>query len=320
MLGNVVDAVANDTHGDIMPGHAAVVGFAQLVGRPVFDSLEVQDAVVVEILAGEHFVLNARGMHVGEGMLPAVPASETQIQAADEGHLVVDDDELLMMGPVEGHVAGVLEDVVVGMAHDGDVAMARAAFGTQGVEGVFGVGAVAADGLGDLLVDDDIDLDPGFGPPLQHLVQSPFLVVVGRPSQEQLRAQPPVFDVDGLLGFLQGDGNGVEVVLAIDVPLNLVAISFGGEGLEAMAVGDAGPLLVCELLVLLVMAMVGVDEIAELADFVLQVDGADFGIVEVCSCCEGGGRLARMLPSLHYFGLQCGVELAEAWAPAEVTW
>lgn len=56
-----------------------------------------------------------------------------------------------------------------------------------------------------------------------------------------------------------------------------------------MALGDAGALLVGELLVLLVMAVIGVDEIAKLANLVLNVNGGDFRVVEVCTCTQRAG-------------------------------
>ena len=61
-----------------------------------------------------------------------------------------------------------------------------------------------------------------------------------------------------------------------------------------MALSNAGPLLVGELLVLLVMAVIGVDDVAELAELILQVNGSDFGIVEVCSCNEERPESARV--------------------------
>ena len=179
VLGDIVDAVTNDTHGGVVPGHAAVVGFTQLIGLPIFDCMEIHDAIVVEVLAREHLVLHAGWMHVSQRMLAAVPAPEAQIETTNEGHLVVDDDELFMMSPVKGHIAGILKDVMVGMSQDRDVTVAGAPLGTQCVESVLGMSTVAADGLGDLLVDYDVDLDAGFGPPLQNLVQPPFLVVKG---------------------------------------------------------------------------------------------------------------------------------------------
>ena len=82
------------------------------------------------------------------------------------------------MSPVEGHIASILEDVVVGMPHDGDVAMTGGSFGTEGVESMLGVGTVAADGRSNLFVHNNVDFDTGLCPSLQDLVQSPFLVVV----------------------------------------------------------------------------------------------------------------------------------------------
>lgn len=92
----------------------------------------------------------------------------------------------------------------------------------------------------------------------------------------------------------------MKIVLTVDIPLDLVSVSFGRKGIEAMAFGYAGSFLVGELLVLFVMAMVGIDEIAEFPDFIFEMDGADFGIVEVRSCCCEGVVLARVLC--------CGVE------------
>lgn len=259
MLGNVEDTISDKAHGDIMPGHTAVVGFAQFIGLPVLNGLEIHDAIVVEILTGEHFILDAGGMHIRTGVLAAIPTAEAQVQASDKGDLVVDDDELLVVSPVEGHVAGILEDVVVGVAQDGDVAVTGGALGTQGVKGMLGVCGVAAHGGGDFLVDDDVDLDTGLCPSLQDLIQPVFLVVKGRPSEEELGTQPPVLDVNGLFRFLQGNGYGVEVVLAVDVPFDIVAVSFRSEGFEAMTLGDAVTFVVGGFLVLFVVAMVGID-------------------------------------------------------------
>ena len=97
----------------------------------------------------------------------------------------------------------------------------------------------------------------------------------------------------------------MKVITAIDVPLDLVAISFGGEGIEAMALGDALSFLVCELLVLFVVAMIGVDQVAKLADFILQMDGANLGIIEMGA--YDGGTMA-MISSCVQARRRCGVE------------
>ena len=130
---------------------------------------------------------------------------------------------------------------------------------------------VARDGRRHFLVHDDVDLDPSLGPPLEDLVQPPFLVVVWRSPQEELWTQPPILDVDDLLRLLQGDGYGPEVVPSIDVPLDLIPISFGSKGFETMALGDASALVVRHFLVLFVMAMIRIDKVSEFADLAFEV-------------------------------------------------
>lgn len=83
--------------------------------------------------------------------------------------------------------------------------------------------------------------------------------MVGRSSEEELRRQPPVGDVDGLLGLLQSDRDGPEVVASIDVPLDEVPLTLREEGLIAVRLADLGSLVVTALLVLLVVAMVRVE-------------------------------------------------------------
>ena len=61
MFRNVVDAGADDTHVHVMPGHAAVVGLAELVLSPVGDGLEVHDAIVVVILTRPDDLLGTHG-------------------------------------------------------------------------------------------------------------------------------------------------------------------------------------------------------------------------------------------------------------------
>ena len=225
-------------------------------------------------------------------MLSTIPPPKAKIQASNEGHRIVYDNKLLMMRPVKGHVPSILKDVVVGMSQNSDVTMSRGSFWAQCVKSMLCVGTVATDRLSNFLVHYDVYLHPGLCPPLEDLIQPPFLVVVGRSPQEELWTQPPILDVDGLLGLLQGHGDSIEVVLSIDVPFDLVAIPLGGEGFEAVTLGYLGSLVIGSFLVLLVMTVVGVDDVPKLADLVLEVDGANFGIVKVGvwwgTCCQQG--------------------------------
>ena len=240
--------------------------------------------IVVEVLSRKDLVNHTGRMNIGEKVLSNIPSAIAQIYTADESQVVINDDELLMVGPVECHVAKILEDVVVGVAHDVDISMAFGAFRTKSTQSMLGMGRVAGQGLLDFLVDNDIDLNTTLGGTFDGLIESPFLIEKGRSSQEELRGQPPIFNVDSFFGVLEGNGDGPHVVTAIDIPLNVVVVTFGEEGLEAMAFADGGPLAVSLLLMFLIVTMIGVDNVLELAEFVFEVDSLDFGIVQLGVC------------------------------------
>jgi hypothetical protein len=48
-----------------------------------------------------------------------------------------------VVGPVEGHICCVLEDVVIGMSHDCDVSMSWGSLGAEGLKCVFRVRGIA---------------------------------------------------------------------------------------------------------------------------------------------------------------------------------
>lgn len=70
---------------------------------------------------------------------------------------------------------------------------------------MFSVGRVTSQGLGDLFVDTDVDLHASLSGSFDGLVKSPFLVEERWTSQEEFGGQPPIFNVDCLLGFFNGD-------------------------------------------------------------------------------------------------------------------
>ena len=156
-----------------------------------------------------------------------------------------------------------------------DVAMARSAFWTKSSKGTLGMCRIASQGLVDLLVYNNVDLNATFSCTLQDMIQTPVLGGEGRSAQEEFWRQPPVLDVDGFLCSFQCDRDGVEVVTAVNVPLDLVSISLGRETLEAMAFGDSVSLLVGRLFVFFVVTVIGVDQVLPLADLVLRVDCLD---------------------------------------------
>lgn len=102
VLGNVVDTRSDDTHSHIVPWHASIISLAQLVTLPILDILEIHDAVVVEILSREDFILDTSGMSIGQWVLHLIPTTEAKIQTANESQIEIDNDKFLVMRPAEG--------------------------------------------------------------------------------------------------------------------------------------------------------------------------------------------------------------------------
>jgi hypothetical protein len=73
----------------------------------------------------------------------------------------------------------------------------------------------------------------------------------------------------------------VEVVSTINIPLNAIPVSFWRKRLKPVAFSDRGSLTVSFLLMLLVMAMIGIDQVLDFADMVFHVNGPNFDIVQV---------------------------------------
>ena len=98
MFGNVIDTGTNDAHGNVMPRHTSVLGFAQFVVCPVVDTLEVHDAVVVEVLTRENGVIDAGRRHIGKRVLLGVPPAKAYVKTTNESQVVVNHNEFFMMG------------------------------------------------------------------------------------------------------------------------------------------------------------------------------------------------------------------------------
>ena len=284
MLCNIVHSITNQSHSNIVPRHSAIFGLAQLVALPLLHTLEIHDTVVVEFLTREDIVLEVRRMSIGQRMLVGIPSPEAQIDTANKSQRVIDDDEFLMVSPVQSDVCGILENVVIRVAQDLDVSMARGPFRAEAFQRMLGMGRIAGKCLVDLLVHDNVDLDTSFSATLEHLIQSPFLVEKRRPPQEQLWRDPPVCEVDHLLGLVQGGRDSPEVVQRIDIPLEVVVLADGSERLESVGLGDSGSLVVRLLLVLFIVAMVGVEDIEEFSEFVLHVVGFFARILQMGIC------------------------------------
>jgi hypothetical protein len=62
-------------------------------------------------------------------------------------------------------------------------------------------GGLTCQGSLDFLVDNYVDLDATLGRSLEHVVKPVLLIRRRRPAEVNLRTQPPVQDVDALLGL-----------------------------------------------------------------------------------------------------------------------
>ena len=107
------------------------------------------------------------------------------------------------MSPVEGHVASIFEDIMVRVAHNANVTVAWLALLDEAMESILRVSRVTGKSRRNFLVDNDVDLDASLGGTLDDFVETPFLIEVGGTSQEKLRADPPVGEIDGFLGSLE---------------------------------------------------------------------------------------------------------------------
>src|SRR4051794_11547090 len=97
------------------------------------------------------------------------------------------------------------------------------------------------------------------------------------------RASETACDVrmSAAFGSSDPDVTDPEVIPPVHIPLDLMPFASRGEALKAMALSDLRPLVVRRLLVLFVVAMIRIDQVAELADFGLEMIRLLLDAVEV---------------------------------------
>lgn len=84
-------------------------------------------------------------------------------------------------------------------------------------------------------LDDDVDLDALLGLALEQIVQS--VPLVSRPPEVDLGRDPPVVNVDLLLGHVDRAREVPEVVSAVDEPLGGAVDAEGRERVESVSAG-----------------------------------------------------------------------------------
>lgn len=123
VLGNVEDGGTDKHRMNVMPRHARRLEATYLVRSPHIDVLEVVDLQnskeasiadfrrdvrrkstypsIVVVLSGEERAGEVGGVNVRERVRSKIPSSEAEVESADAGHDCIDDDNLLVMAPVE---------------------------------------------------------------------------------------------------------------------------------------------------------------------------------------------------------------------------
>lgn len=96
----------DQTQTHIVPGHSR--RFQDRDGAPniILDVLKVHYASIVIILPGEQRSLETSGVDVGEWVVVCIPATITEIDAADGGNMVIYDHDLFVVGPKLNRIYG----------------------------------------------------------------------------------------------------------------------------------------------------------------------------------------------------------------------
>jgi hypothetical protein len=233
--------------------------------------------------------------------------------------VIVNNNELLVVSPVESHVAKVLEHAVVRMTYHMYLSMTEAALWTPCPQRMLRVRRIARQSLLHLLVDAHINLDASFSSTLDGLVETPLLVEECRTTKKQFRRKPPVGNIDHLSGFLDSDRNCPKIITAVDVPFDLVSLTLWEEGIETMLVAYALAFLVGRFLMLLIVAMVGIEKIAYLTDLVLEMNGVNFRIMQlrILLMCQVLVRVSDHSTYLEASRVTYAWQVPRRWTPGE---
>lgn len=88
-----------------------------------------------------------------------------------------------------------------------------------------------------LFIDHNIDLYPPLSSGLQHAIKSIILIPTRRPSQVQLRGQPPIHDPNLTLSLLDSHRKGIEIATAVHKPFDAILGARRSEAVEAVVDG-----------------------------------------------------------------------------------
>lgn len=86
--------------------------------------------------------------------------------------------------PVESHISGILENVMIRVSQDVNITMTRGTLRAEIAQGMLRVCRVTSESLIDLFIDDHVDLHASLGATLEDMVETPFLVLYRRAAEE----------------------------------------------------------------------------------------------------------------------------------------
>lgn len=118
MLNDIQNDWTDKSHVDIVPRHTSAFKSAYGVACEFSNFLEVRNTGVVVVLPSEERTREFHGMDVRQGMVVGIPSSEAQVQATNSSKVVVDNNDLFVVGP---ELDAVLGTDVVGVAKTSNV-------------------------------------------------------------------------------------------------------------------------------------------------------------------------------------------------------
>lgn len=99
MLYDIQDDRPSERHVNVVPRHPSTVKHRKSVARVIGHVLEIHDPRVVVILTREYGAEKFGGMNVRERVTVCVPTTEAEIETTYARVVVVDNNNLFVVGP-----------------------------------------------------------------------------------------------------------------------------------------------------------------------------------------------------------------------------
>jgi hypothetical protein len=83
----------------IMPWHTRRLKWRKGVAGILVNFMEVHDTSIVVVLAREECLIELSGVNISQRVVVSIPSPEAKIQATDSRKVIVNNDDLLVVGP-----------------------------------------------------------------------------------------------------------------------------------------------------------------------------------------------------------------------------